>query len=329
MSSRPAPAAAALPGPVAPSLSTPPFCSSHSPGASGASDVDLDGRLSTSQENLSSEDVCNGNGPNANTTGTANGHGCQGNRLAPQGVPPHGERQEPQGEETLIADELNNTLVIRNNASIDGYSSPFYGKAPQYAGLMGAQGTPGIGGHKGGVPGAGGQAAREVQEITEIPKHYLENSPMLKHLAKEIQIQPASSGSPVVASGLPSPPGSTMTPQSVAAGIANLQGLQTTIQPMQANHHQLPVLQMSVVGASLPVSPAGQGALVNVSPLGAVSVPQDDNGNKIISLLSQENQALKAELDLCQTKASCRIFWAFVRHTFRRANAVCVCSDYG
>ncbi|KAL3219869.1 hypothetical protein MRX96_005630 [Rhipicephalus microplus] len=46
-----------------------------------------------------------------------------------------GERQEPQGEETAITEEelgsRSNTLVIRNNSSIDGFTSPFYGKAPE------------------------------------------------------------------------------------------------------------------------------------------------------------------------------------------------------
>lgn len=38
--------------------------------------------------------------------------------------------------------------------------------------------------------------------------------------------------------------------------------------------------------------------------LGLASM-QDDNGNRIISLLSYENQALKAELEMCHTKVSC------------------------
>ncbi|XP_022657290.1 angiomotin-like protein 1 isoform X1 [Varroa destructor] len=283
-------------------ITVPSFSASYSSGASGASDPELDGRLSASQENLAAADGVVGNGTNANGGSGVNSPNSQNNRLAPQGIPPHGERQEPQGEETLIADELNNTLVIRNNASIDGYSSPFYGKAPPYPGLMGAQSTPMINNHKASTQGVGSQAAREVQEITEIPKHYLDNSPMLKHLAKEIQIQPTSSNGSPAAADLPSPSGVSMTPQAMPVGITNLQTLQG-IQPIQANH-QLSVLQMSVVNGSLPMAPAGQGTLVNMSQLGDITVPQDDNGNKIISLLSQENQALKAELDLCHTKIS-------------------------
>lgn len=102
------------------------------PGSSAAPQFTSDPELTTSQENLD--------------------YNCQN---------PHGERQEPQGEETLIADELNNTLVIRNNASIDGYSSPFYGKHVNPAGNT-----------------------QGVREITGIPKRYLDESTVLKHLGE-------------------------------------------------------------------------------------------------------------------------------------------------
>lgn len=129
--------------------------------------------------------------------------------------------------------------------------------------------------------------------------------------AKEIQIQPTSSNGSPAAADLPSPSGVSMTPQAMPVGITNLQSLQG-IQPIQANH-QLSVLQMSVVNGSLPMAPAGQGTLVNMSQLGDITVPQDDNGNKIISLLSQENQALKAELDLCHTKVNEREYdWCYL-----------------
>lgn len=87
-----------------------------------------------------------------------------------------GERQDPQGQETLASDELedaasrSNTLVIRNNSSIDGFTSPLYGKSlsPE----RGASLTP-----------------APVREITDIPKHYLDQSEVLKHLAKEVHNQ--------------------------------------------------------------------------------------------------------------------------------------------
>ncbi|KAH7966374.1 hypothetical protein HPB49_015586 [Dermacentor silvarum] len=91
-----------------------------------------------------------------------------------------GERQEPQGEETaLTEDELSsrsNTLVIRNNSSIDGFTSPFYGKPPESGPVKGMTPLP--------------AANAPVREITEIPKHYLDQSEVLKHLAKEVHKDP-------------------------------------------------------------------------------------------------------------------------------------------
>lgn len=94
-----------------------------------------------------------------------------------------GERQEPQGEETALTEEeissRSNTLVIRNNSSIDGFTSPFYGKLPDCSGA--------VVGKAGMAPSA---AAAPVREITEIPKHYLDQSEVLKHLAKEVHKDP-------------------------------------------------------------------------------------------------------------------------------------------
>lgn len=95
-----------------------------------------------------------------------------------------GERQEPQGEETALTEEeissRSNTLVIRNNSSIDGFTSPFYGKLPDCSGGVVCKG--------GMAPSA--VAAAPVREITEIPKHYLDQSEVLKHLAKEVHKDP-------------------------------------------------------------------------------------------------------------------------------------------
>ncbi|EEC02734.1 angiomotin, putative [Ixodes scapularis] len=86
-----------------------------------------------------------------------------------------GERQDPQGEETALTEEeagsRSNTLVIRNNSSIDGFTSPFYGKLPENGKLPGTPAAP-------------------VREITDIPKHYLDQSEVLKHLAKEVHTDP-------------------------------------------------------------------------------------------------------------------------------------------
>ncbi|KAH6939550.1 hypothetical protein HPB50_019338 [Hyalomma asiaticum] len=91
-----------------------------------------------------------------------------------------GERQEPQGEETSITEEelgsRSNTLVIRNNSSIDGFTSPFYGKAPESSPVKCGALLP--------------TTAAPVREITEIPKHYLDQSEVLKHLAKEVHKDP-------------------------------------------------------------------------------------------------------------------------------------------
>lgn len=95
-----------------------------------------------------------------------------------------GERQEPQGEETALTEEeissRSNTLVIRNNSSIDGFTSPFYGKLPDCGGV--------------GKAGMAPAAAAPVREITEIPKHYLDQSEVLKHLAKEVHKDPQCVG---------------------------------------------------------------------------------------------------------------------------------------
>ncbi|XP_018497574.1 angiomotin [Galendromus occidentalis] len=155
---------------------------------------------------------------------------------------PHGERQEPQGEETIIPDELNNTLVIRNNASIDGYSSPFYGKhAPPYSEVNSNLTI---------VP----TNTQGVQEITEIPKHYLDQSTVLKHLAKEIQTQPQASNPATPASSSPA-------------------SMQPPIEPVPP-----PRMAMNV------------------------GLMQEDNGSRIISMLLSENQAMKAEIEMCHTK---------------------------
>lgn len=89
-----------------------------------------------------------------------------------------GERQEPQGEETILPEEedacsRSNTLVIRNNSSIDGFTSPFYGKLPET-----------------GKSSSSSSAVAPVREITDIPKHYLDQSEVLKHLAKEVHKDP-------------------------------------------------------------------------------------------------------------------------------------------
>ncbi|XP_064455840.1 angiomotin-like protein 1 isoform X2 [Ornithodoros turicata] len=87
-----------------------------------------------------------------------------------------GERQDPQGQETLAPDELedaasrSNTLVIRNNSSIDGFTSPLYGKSLTPERCISLTPAP-------------------VREITDIPKHYLDQSEVLKHLAKEVHNQ--------------------------------------------------------------------------------------------------------------------------------------------
>ncbi|CAN7997274.1 unnamed protein product [Ixodes hexagonus] len=192
-----------------------------------------------------------------------------------------GERQDPQGEETALTEEevgsRSNTLVIRNNSSIDGFTSPFYGKLPENAKLPGT-------------------AAAPVREITDIPKHYLDQSEVLKHLAKEVHTDPHCAVRKGSAGGLSF--STSHTDLTQVSGLFN-------VQPLSSAHHRH---QISVlVGSSPPTGVAAVAAVVlhQQQQHGRIPTPVDpETAVQAVGQLLEENGALKAELDLYYGKVS-------------------------
>ncbi|KAL1436985.1 hypothetical protein MTO96_049005 [Rhipicephalus appendiculatus] len=231
-----------------------------------------------------------------------------------------GERQEPQGEETAITeDELgsrSNTLVIRNNSSIDGFTSPFYGKAPESSPVKCVSLLP--------------TAAAPVREITEIPKHYLDQSEVLKHLAKEVHKDPqcvrkGSTGSfsfsqshndlsQVVNGGSSSPRWKTTVADLEATASGGRGSPPRTFSQQQSTvQHQQQLQQqtnMAAAAAALLYQQQQQQQQqqqlqqVHVRPSGSGMTLEPETAVQAVQQLLEENSALKAELDLYYSKAS-------------------------
>lgn len=326
-----------------------------------------------------------------------------------------GVRQEPQGEETLTDDmdaALSNTLVIRNNSSIDGYTSPFYAKsnwgnnsvsctAKQNLWIEGSAHfatvnqsetlqtnhqskenmnradvspilktsennvpcSPKISSHhifypshvsNTQLPGSpkqlhqfspgifqasssaattthtytysspqGGHSCYElpVQDLTEIPKHYLDQSEVLKHLAKEVHYQQVPNDS----YNFPPPPHypkwNMVTMQEIndsdfckisPIGLLPMRGGAISEKPgarmsISRSHPDLSRLE---TGSKLE-DPGVKIPSVNERPRtrGRVAVEVDSEqfplqAAQLIDLLSHENDALKSELDMYYKKVS-------------------------
>lgn len=231
-----------------------------------------------------------------------------------------GERQEPQGEETAITeDELgsrSNTLVIRNNSSIDGFTSPFYGKVPESSPVKCVSVLP--------------TAAAPVREITEIPKHYLDQSEVLKHLAKEVHKDPqcvrkGSTGSfsfspshndlsQVVNGGSSSPRWKTAADFEATASGGRGSPPRTFSQQQSTVQHQQQLQQqnnMAAAAAALLYQQQQQHQQqqqqlqqVHVRPSGSTMTLEPETAVQAVQQLLEENSALKAELDLYYSKAS-------------------------
>lgn len=231
-----------------------------------------------------------------------------------------GERQEPQGEETAITeDELgsrSNTLVIRNNSSIDGFTSPFYGKAPESSPVKCVSLLP--------------TAAAPVREITEIPKHYLDQSEVLKHLAKEVHKDPqcvrkGSTGSfsfsqshndlsQVVNGGSSSPRWKTAADFEATASGGRGSPPRSFSQQQSTVQHQQQLQQqnnMAAAAAALLYQQQQQHQQqqqqlqqVHVRPSGSAMTLEPETAVQAVQQLLEENSALKAELDLYYSKAS-------------------------
>lgn len=229
-----------------------------------------------------------------------------------------GERQEPQGEETAITeDELgsrSNTLVIRNNSSIDGFTSPFYGKVPESSPVKCVSVLP--------------TAAAPVREITEIPKHYLDQSEVLKHLAKEVHKDPqcvrkGSTGSfsfsqshndlsQVVNGGSSSPRWKTAADFEATASGGRGSPPRTFSQQQSTVQHQQQLQQqnnMAAAAAALLYQQQHQQQQqqlqqVHVRPSGSTMTLEPETAVQAVQQLLEENSALKAELDLYYSKAS-------------------------
>lgn len=231
-----------------------------------------------------------------------------------------GERQEPQGEETSITEEelgsRSNTLVIRNNSSIDGFTSPFYGKAPESSPVKCGALLP--------------TTAAPVREITEIPKHYLDQSEVLKHLAKEVHKDPqcvrkGSTGSfsfsqshndlsQVVNGGSSSPRWKTTAADLEAAASGGRGSPPRTFSQQQAAvQHQQQLQQQSNMAAAAAAllyqqqqqqQQQQQHQQVHVRPSGSTMTLEPETAVQAVQQLLEENSALKAELDLYYSKAS-------------------------
>lgn len=243
-----------------------------------------------------------------------------------------GERQEPQGEETaLTEDEISsrsNTLVIRNNSSIDGFTSPFYGKLPE-SGVA-----------KGMAPSTA--AAAPVREITEIPKHYLDQSEVLKHLAKEVHKDPqcvrkGSTGSfsfsqshgdlSQAGNGGSSSPRWKMAAvdidaASACAGVSGGRGSPSRIFSQQASpQHQQQQQQTNIAAAAAALlyqqqqlqqqqqqqqhhQQYQQQPQMHIRPSGSTLTLEPETAVQAVQQLLEENSALKAELDLYYGKVS-------------------------
>lgn len=230
-----------------------------------------------------------------------------------------GERQEPQGEETAITEEelgsRSNTLVIRNNSSIDGFTSPFYGKAPETSPGKCVSLLP--------------TAAAPVREITEIPKHYLDQSEVLKHLAKEVHKDPqcgrkGSTGSfsfsqshndlsQVVNGGSSSPRWKTTAADLEAAASGGRRSPPRTFSQQQSPVQQQQQFQqqanMAAAAAALLYQQQQQQQQqqlqqVHVRPSGSAMTLEPETAVQAVQQLLEENSALKAELDLYYSKAS-------------------------
>lgn len=240
-----------------------------------------------------------------------------------------GERQEPQGEETaLTEDEISsrsNTLVIRNNSSIDGFTSPFYGKLPE-SGVA-----------KGMAPSTA--AAAPVREITEIPKHYLDQSEVLKHLAKEVHKDPqcvrkGSTGSfsfsqshgdlSQTGNGGSSSPRWKMAAVDIdaataSAGVCAGRGSPSRIFSQQASPQQQHQQQQTNIAAAAAALLYQQQQLqqqqqqqqqyqqqpqMHIRPSGSTLTLEPETAVQAVQQLLEENSALKAELDLYYGKVS-------------------------
>lgn len=231
-----------------------------------------------------------------------------------------GERQEPQGEETSITEEelgsRSNTLVIRNNSSIDGFTSPFYGKAPESSPVKCGALLP--------------TTAAPVREITEIPKHYLDQSEVLKHLAKEVHKDPqcvrkGSTGSfsfsqshndlsQVVNGGSSSPRWKTTAADLEAAASGGRGSPPRTFSQQQATvQHQQQLQQQTNMAAAAAAllyqqqqqqQQQQQHQQVHVRPSGSTMTLEPETAVQAVQQLLEENSALKAELDLYYSKAS-------------------------
>lgn len=231
-----------------------------------------------------------------------------------------GERQEPQGEETSITEEelgsRSNTLVIRNNSSIDGFTSPFYGKAPESSPVKCGALLP--------------TTAAPVREITEIPKHYLDQSEVLKHLAKEVHKDPqcvrkGSTGSfsfsqshndlsQVVNGGSSSPRWKTTAADLEAAASGGRGSPPRTFSQQQAavQHQQQLQQQTNMAAAAAALlyqqqqqqQQQQQHQQVHVRPSGSTMTLEPETAVQAVQQLLEENSALKAELDLYYSKAS-------------------------
>ncbi|XP_065303042.1 angiomotin-like isoform X4 [Dermacentor albipictus] len=254
-----------------------------------------------------------------------------------------GERQEPQGEETaLTEDELSsrsNTLVIRNNSSIDGFTSPFYGKPPESGPVKGMASLP--------------AANAPVREITEIPKHYLDQSEVLKHLAKEVHKDPqcvrkGSTGSfsfsqshndlsPVVNGGSSSPRWKVAavdieaaTSGGVGSGRGSPPRMFSQQQSMQQQYQQQLQQQTNMAAAAaallyqqqqqqqqlqqqqlqqlqqqqLQQQQLQQQQQAHARPSGSAMTLEPETAVQAVQQLLEENSALKAELDMYYSKVS-------------------------
>lgn len=197
-----------------------------------------------------------------------------------------GERQDPQGEETALTEEeassRSNTLVIRNNSSIDGFTSPFYGKLPENGKLPGTPAAP-------------------VREITDIPKHYLDQSEVLKHLAKEVHTDPHCVVRKVSSGGL-----SFSTSHPDLTQVANGGG--SSPRWKNSSSSTDPEGSGSARRGSPP--PRGVAAVAAVvlhqqQQHGRTPTPVDpETAVQAVGQLLEENGALKAELDLYYGKVS-------------------------
>ncbi|XP_022248541.1 uncharacterized protein LOC106465007 [Limulus polyphemus] len=323
-----------------------------------------------------------------------------------------GVRQEPQGEETLTDDmdiTSSNTLIIRNNSSIDGFTSPFYAKTswgnssdtgtvkrnlqvegssqfvtttqskilernpqlkrntncgstppfiknseasvplspknsscqisyPTYLHNMQVPGSPKQ--YHNPFPGNsptssitttsmytnvhasphGSQSIYElpVQELTEIPKHYLDQSEVLKHLAKEVHHQQV----PLNLCNLPPPPQyskwnmrnmqEVIDSEISSLGLPPTRGGTISEKPGDRISISRSHPDLTHIGGSSKIENLGvKMVLTNERPKtrGRATVEVDSEhfpsqAAQLIDLLSHENDALKSELGMYYKKVS-------------------------